>query len=118
MKQYLISMYQPHGDPPPPEILGPIMARLNALQQELKDAGRWVFSGALHNPGTATVLRADGDGMLVTDGPYIEGKEFMGGFTIIRADDLDEALAWGRRYAEAIELLPIEVWPFQDQLPG
>ena len=118
MKQYMISMYQPLGDPPPPEILGPIMQRLQALAQELKDAGQWVFSGALHQPETATVLRAEGGDVLVTDGPYVEGKEFMGGFTIITAADLDEALAWGRRYAEAIGSLPIEVWPFQDRMPG
>ncbi|HLX49974.1 MAG TPA: YciI family protein [Streptosporangiaceae bacterium] len=118
MKQYLISMYQPHGDPPPPEILNPIMSNLMALQQELKDAGRWVFSGALHSPDTATVLRAGDGDVLVTDGPYIEGKEFMGGFTIIQAEDLDEALAWGRKYAEAIALLPIEVRPFQDRPPS
>lgn len=112
MKHYLLSMYQPVGDPPPPEIMDPIMAALGAFEAELKEAGAWVFSGGLHQPGTATVLRAKDGDVLTTDGPYVEGKEFLGGFTIIRAADLDAALAWGRKYAEAIRLLPIEVRPF------
>ncbi|MQA05518.1 MAG: hypothetical protein GEV07_23295 [Streptosporangiales bacterium] len=118
MTRYLLSMYQPEGDPPPPEILDPIMAKLGALQQEMQDAGVWVFAGGLHAPSTATVLRQKDGGVLVTDGPYLEGKEHIGGFTIIDVPDLDAALAWGRKYAEAIELLPIEVWPFHDETGG
>lgn len=57
MKQYLLSLYQPDGDPPPPEILEPIMRDLGALEQEMKAAGVWVFSGGLHSPSTSTVLR-------------------------------------------------------------
>ena len=112
MKQYLLSIYQPDGDPPPAEVLEPIMRELGALQEELRAAGAWVFSGGLHAPGTATVLRAAGDDVLITDGPYTEGKEHLGGFTIIQAPDLDAALEWGRKYARAVPL-PIEVRPFQ-----
>ena len=112
MRQYLLSMYQPQGDPPPPEILEPIMQRLGVIRQELMDAGEWVFGDGLCSPDTAAVLRpGDGD-VLVTDGPFTEGKEYLGGFMIIKARDLDAALAWGRRYAETTGL-PMEVRPFQ-----
>jgi hypothetical protein len=114
MKQYLISVYQPDGPPPPPEVLGKMGAELDALRAELKDTGAWVFTGGLHAPSTATVLRAKDGDVLVTDGPFAEGKEHLGGFTILRAPDLDAALAWGRRYALVIGL-PIEVRPFQGE---
>lgn len=113
MKQYLLSIYQPgDGTPPPPEVLDPIMRKVYALRDEMKAAGALIFTGGLHPPSTATVLHAKGGEMLVTDGPYIEGKEHLGGFTIIQAPDLDAALAWGRKLAEAVTL-PIEVRPFQ-----
>jgi hypothetical protein len=116
MKQYLLTMYQPEGDPPPPEVLEPIMRDLEALETEMKAAGAWVFSGGLHAPSTATVLRVrEGGEVLVTDGPYAEGKEHIGGFTIVKAPDLDAALEWARRYALAVALLPIEVRPFQGE---
>jgi hypothetical protein len=111
MKQYLLSVYQPDGDPPPPEVLDPIMRRLDALNQELKAAGAWVFTAGLLPPDTSTVIRVRNGAVLMTDGPYAEGKEHVGGFTIIRAPDLDAALGWGRRMAEAIGVLPIEVRP-------
>ena len=114
MKQYLLSVYQPPGDPPPPEVLEPIMRNLDALRQELMAAGAWVFSGGLHAPDTATVLRPKGDDVLMTDGPFAEGKEYLGGFTIIKAPDLDVALEWGRKMARATTL-PIEVRPFQGE---
>jgi len=95
MKQYLLSVYQPGGDPPPPEFLEQVGRDLDALNQELKAAGAWVFAGGLHSPSTATVVRLrDGD-VLTTDGPFAEGKEHIGGFTIIRAPDLDAALRMG-----------------------
>ena len=112
MKQYLLSMYQPEGPIPPPEVLGPIMEKLGVLRRELQDQDAWVFGQGLHAPETATVLRAQGDDVIVTDGPFAEGKEYLGGVTIIKAPDLDGALAWARRYAE-ITGLPIEVRPFQ-----
>ena len=114
MKLYLLSVYQPDGDPPPPEILEPIMQKVHALQAELKGAGAWVFSGGLHAPSTATVVRMENGDVVTTDGPYIEGKEHIGGFTILKAPDLDAALEWGRKAARAITL-PIEVRPFQDE---
>ena len=114
MKQYLLSIYQPDGDPPPPEVLEPIMRDIDAVDAEMRAAGAWVFTGGLHPPDTATVLRAaDGD-VLVTDGPFAEGKEHVGGFWIIRASDLDEALAWARKATVACTL-PVEVRPLQDE---
>ena len=116
MKLYLISIYQPgDGTPPPPEILEPVMREMGAIRQELEAAGQWVFAGGLHAPSTATVLKVTGDDVLVTDGPFVEGKEHLGGFTIIKAPDLDAALAWGRRYARAAPALSIEVRPFQGE---
>ncbi len=114
MKLYLLSVYQPDGDPPPPEILDPIMRQVGALQDELKAAGAWVFAGGLHPPSTATVVRMKNGEVVTTDGPYTEGKEHIGGFTVIKAPDLDAALEWGRKAARAITL-PIEVRPFQSE---
>jgi hypothetical protein len=112
MKQYLLSIYQPAGQVPPPERLGPIMERVDALTDEMREAGVWVFNGPLHPPSTATVVQAKGSDVLVTDGPFVEGKEFLGGFTIIKTPDLDEALGWARRLATVLEPLWIEVRPF------
>lgn len=110
MRQYLLSIYQPDGDPPPPDVLDPIMADLGALAEEMKAAGAWVFSVGLHPASTATVVR-DRDGeALLTDGPFAEGKEHLGGFTVINAPDLDAALTWGARMARA-STLPVEVRP-------
>jgi hypothetical protein len=113
MKQYLLSVYQPDGDPPAPEVLDPIVRDLRALNEEMKSAGAWVFSAGLHAASTATVLRPRDGEVLMTDGPFTEGKEHLGGFTIVQADDLDAALGWGRRLAAA-STLPIEVRPFQE----
>jgi hypothetical protein len=113
MKQYLLSMYQPEGPIPGPEVLEPIMREIGALREEMKTAGAWVFSGGLHAPATATVVRMKDREVLTTDGPFAESKEYLGGFTIVRAADLDAALAWARKLVR-ITTLPIEVRPFQD----
>jgi hypothetical protein len=113
MKQYLLSVYQPDGDPPPPEVLEPIMRQVAAVRDELKQAGAWVFDGGLHPVSTATVVRLKGDEVLLTDGPFTEGKEHLGGFSVVRAPDLDAALEWARKFARATTL-PIEVRPFQE----
>jgi hypothetical protein len=117
MKQYLISIIQPGEGTPPPERLAQVMGELGVIKRELEAQGRWVFAGGLHPPSTATVLRAQGDDVLVTDGPFVESKEQLGGFTIIKAPDLDVALEWGRRYARSTGL-PIEVRPFHGEVDG
>ncbi|MGV9213677.1 YciI family protein [Micromonospora sp. RB23] len=112
MTLYLLSMHQPDGGTPEPEFLAQVMREVGELRDELVADGSWVFGQGLHGPETATVLRPrDGD-VLVTDGPFVEGKEHLGGVTIIDVPDLDAALRWGRRYALATTL-PIEVRPFQ-----
>lgn len=110
MRTYLLNIIQPEGEAPAPDVLDPIMAELGALTEEMKAADVWVFAAPLHPPSTATVVRAQGDEVLVTDGPYLEGTEFVGGFTMIRVADLDEALAWAERLARILTL-PIEVRP-------
>ena len=83
MKLYLLSIYQPGGGTPEPDVLEPIVRDLAALNDEMRAAGAWVFAGGLHDPSTATVVRPRDDEFVVTDGPFAEGKEFLGGFTII-----------------------------------
>ena len=119
-KHYLLTIYQPDAPMPPPEVMQPIMRDVDAFIRDIKAAGAWVFNGGLHPPSTATVLRpqpvrqpGEAAELLVTDGPFIESKEHIGGFCIVRAPDLDAALAWGRRLARATTL-PVEVRPFHD----
>ena len=114
MAHYLLSVYTPaDGTPPAPEELKAIMKKVEGFQQELRDAGAWVFSsGGLEAPDTATVLRPQSGDVLTTDGPFAEAKEYLGGLSIIDAPDLDAALEWGRKGVQAIGL-PIEVRPFQ-----
>jgi hypothetical protein len=114
MKNYLLSIYQPDGPTPPPEVLTKVMRDVGALVAEIKAAGAWVFNGGLHPPTTATVVRMKGDEVLMTDGPFTEGKEHIGGFLIVKAPDLDAALEWARKAARVITL-PIEVRPFQGE---
>ena len=114
MTQYLISIYQPDGPPPSPDFLAPIVSELAAIRRELDVAGNWVFGNGLHAPSTATVIRTTGDDVLLTDGPFLEGREHLGGFVIIAAANLDDALECGLRYARATGL-PIEVRPFQGE---
>ncbi|WP_434317173.1 YciI family protein [Leifsonia sp. P73] len=111
MSQYLLSVYQPDGPVPEPEVLAAIGEDLDALNTEMRAAGAWVFSNGLLPPQSATVLRPAGSEVMVTDGPFAEGKEHLGGFTIVDVPDLDAALEWGRRLAVATTL-PIEVRPF------
>ncbi|BCW68261.1 hypothetical protein NicSoilB4_30240 [Arthrobacter sp. NicSoilB4] len=112
MAQYLLSVYQPAGPAPAPEILEPIMRDLEALNREMKAAGAWVFAAGLHPTGSATVVRQQGTEVLITDGPFAEAKEHLGGFTVIEAADLDAALGWAGKLARATTL-PIEVRPIQ-----
>jgi hypothetical protein len=118
MKQYLLSIYQPDGETPPPALLEHVMRDVNALIEETKAAGVWVFNGGLHPPDTATVVRLERGDVLMTDGPFAEGKEHIGGFIIIKVPDLDAALEWARKTARVMTLpgqstgLAIEVRPF------
>ena len=111
MGRHLLSIYQPDGEPPPPEALEPVMRELEALNREMREAGVWVFAGGLAPPSAATVLRDYNGEITATDGPYAEMKEHIGGFTVIEAPDPDTALEWGERLA-AVVGLPVEVRAF------
>jgi hypothetical protein len=111
MSQYLLTIYQPVGNPPPPDVLGPIMRDVTAVRDEMKRAGVWVFSGGLDLAAPTVVVRSQGEGVLSTDGPYVEGKEHVGGITIIEASDLETALEWAGKLARA-STLAIEVRRF------
>ena len=114
MKQYLLSVcYPARGSQPPPAALNKIMGDVIALQREMQSAGVWVFSGGLHASNSATVLRNQNGEVVLTDGPFIESKEQIGGITIVRAPDLDAALLWARKLARATTT-PIEVRPFME----
>jgi hypothetical protein len=109
----LLTIVQPGGDTlPEPDVLDRIMRDVHAVDAEMRAAGVWVFAGGLHAPSTATVVRAVGDDVLITDGPFAEGKEHMGGVAVVEAPDLDAALDWGRKLSAA-STLPVEVRPFQ-----
>jgi hypothetical protein len=119
MQHYLLSIYQPDVERPAPELLEPVMKKMQVLLDEAKTAHVWVFNGGLHAPSSASVVRRKDGNILTTDGPYVEGKEHIGGFLIVQAPDLDAALRWAAKMADALTLpgfpdgLPIEVRPFQ-----
>lgn len=91
-----------------------MFAQVGAFNEELTSSGAWVFGGGLHPASSATVLRATDGDVSMTDGPYAESKEQMGGFWVIEAADLDAALAWASKATIACEG-PVEVRPFQGE---
>jgi hypothetical protein len=113
MTQYLLSVIHP-DEPPAPDVIEDIYRDVNAVNDEIRAAGAWVFAGGLHGPSTATVVREQDGELLTTDGPYAEGKEHIGGFWVIQAPDLDSALEWAGKATRACRV-PIEVRPFQDE---
>lgn len=114
MPQYLVSVW--HDDTYDLDFSTPDaqrrVAQVGALNDELRNAGAWVFAAGLHPASSATVLRSTAGEVSMTDGPYAETKEQMGGFWIIEARDLDAALAWAGKAATACEG-PVEVRPLQ-----
>ena len=113
MAQYLLTVVEPTGAATPePEALARIMKDVDAVDQEMRDAGVWVFAGGLYPPDPPPCSARRTTTSSITDGPFTEGKEHVGGFSIIDAADLDAALDWGRRLARATTL-PIEVRPFR-----
>ena len=115
MTQYLLSVFYEEGqEPPSEEVMQELYADVDQLNDKIKDAGAWVFGGGLHTPDTATVVRAESDEVLVTDGPFAEAKEQIGGVWIIEAPDLDAALDWASQATIACRG-PVEVRPFQDE---
>jgi hypothetical protein len=113
MTQYLLSVHHDYDGPQAAEEeMQKLYADVEAFNQRLQADGHWVFAGGLEAPSTATVVRAaDGDAVL-TDGPFAEAKEALGGFWVVEAADLDRALALARDASIACAA-PVEVRPFQ-----
>jgi hypothetical protein len=112
MTQYLVAIHHP-DDYDPSVTEDEAMSRdIHALNDEMKAAGVRVFVGGLRPASSAKSLRAQPDGqVLITDGPYLETTEHVGGFWVLEAAGLDEALTWGRKAAVACRS-PVEVRPF------
>lgn len=111
MTQYLVAIHHPDDFEPSSEDEA-TRRDIAALNHEMVAAGVRVFVGGLDRPGKAKSVRLKPDGrLLVTDGPYIETKEHVGGFWVLQVADLDAALAWGRKAAIACRA-PVEVRPF------
>jgi hypothetical protein len=120
MPRYLLSTHSAAGatrEPMTDQQMQKAWEPIQALEVEMKSAGAWVFSARLHDPDTATVVRVSGDEVVTTDGPFIEAKEHLAGFSIIEAADLEEALGWASKVTTLISS-PIEVWPFVDTAGG
>ena len=116
MSEYLLSTYIVEGEVPgapgTPEEMQTFMERVIALEAEMDASGTFVFGGALHGPDAATVVSSTDGDVVMTDGPFAEAKEHIGGFYIINADDLDAALVWAGKAVDATNH-PIEVRPFR-----
>ncbi|HEY6425715.1 MAG TPA: YciI family protein [Acidimicrobiales bacterium] len=114
MAQYLLSVW--HDDDYVTDFTTPEMQRVGpqvgAFNEELQRTGAWVFAAGLHSASSATTVRSNDSGVSMTDGPYAESKEQMGGFWVIEAPDLDAALALAQRASAACER-PIEVRPVE-----
>jgi hypothetical protein len=115
MSQYLLSTYAVQGgvpgSPGSPEEMQEFMQRVIALEAEMDETGTFVFGGALQGSDAATVVQIDDAEVQTTDGPFATSNAHIAGFYIINADDLDAALAWAGKVAQATNH-PIEVRPF------
>ena len=111
MTQYLVAIH--HPDNYDPSLEGEEMSRdIDILNEEMVAAGVRIFVGGLHPAGSAKSVRVQPEGgVLVTDGPYLKTMEHVGGFWVLEAADMDEALEWGRKAAVACRA-PVEVRPF------
>jgi hypothetical protein len=115
MKQYLLSVHMVEGEPlPSPEEMQQAFRDVDAFNTEVQEAGRWVFAGGLEPADVATVVRSEAGDVITSDGPFAEAKEQLGGFWVIKAEDLDEALRWAAKGSVACRN-PVEVRPFQDE---
>jgi hypothetical protein len=117
MAQYMVSVCHADDLDFAPGERDRMMRDVDALNDELRTSGAWVFAAGLHPSSTATTLRAKGDDVITTDGPFAEGAEHIGGFWIIKADDLDAALQWGKKAVRACAAT-IEVRPVAEEPPS
>lgn len=113
MTQYLMAVHHPATGPTmTDEEMQKSWDQTAVFNEELQQSGSWVFAGGLFPVEVATVVDATGAEVITTDGPYAESKEYLGGFWVIEASDLDAALDWARK-ASAACMAPVEVRPFQ-----
>lgn len=114
MKQYMLSVCAIDGAPTPSaEETEKMFHDVDVLNDEIRAAGAWVFAGGMDPIASSTVVRVQDGAVLTTDGPFAEGKEYVGGFWVIKAEDLDAALAWAAKGTVACGA-PVEVRPFQE----
>lgn len=113
MPQYMLSVIHDWDDTSmTPEQMQEAFEAVDAFNNDITAKGQWVFGGGLEHPETARVVDGVKGADVVTDGPYLEAKEHLGGFWVIEVGDLDEAVAIGRR-ASAACAGKVEVRPFQ-----
>jgi hypothetical protein len=117
MTQYMLGVHHPsveslseYGE----DEMQEMFKAVDAFNNEIQASGKWVFGGGLELPETATVVRNQGGNLTLTDGPYIETKEFLGGFWVLELADLDEALELAKRASIACHG-DVEVRPFQSE---
>ena len=115
MKQYLLSVYYVEGEgATPPEVMEQAFTDVEALNEKMKTDGVYVFAGGLETPDVASVVKEDDGRIVVTDGPFPEAKEQLGGFWVIKAADDDAARSWAEQATRACRG-PVEIRPFQDE---
>ncbi len=115
MKQYMLSVHSVDGEPDPtPEAIAQMYKDVDVFNQKLMSQASWVFGNGLEPVSTATVVRNEAGKVTITDGPFAEAKEHLGGFWVINAPDLDAAIALATEASEACRG-PVEVRPFQDK---
>ena len=113
MAEYLLSVHHDYDTEfPSLEEMQPVFEAVDRFNQKVRDAGAWVFAGGLTPVQQATTVDNTGDAPIVSDGPYAESKEYLGGFWVIQAADLDEALQWAKEGSAACRG-KVEVRPFQ-----
>ncbi len=115
MTQYLLAVHMVEGEAAPsPEEIERAYGQVDEFNAKLQASGAWVFAGGLQEPSTATVVRHHDGEVLMTDGPFAEAKEQLGGFWVVEAADLDAALAIAAEGSAACAR-PVEVRPFQEE---
>jgi len=113
MAQYMLAVHHsPNAMPPAPEDMQKAFEQVGRFNDEIQAAGAWVFGGGLEPPEIASVVSTPSGETVITDGPFGETKEHLGGFWVIEAADLDAALAWAEKASNAC-MGPVEVRPFQ-----
>jgi hypothetical protein len=113
MAEYLLSVHYVEGqDAPDAETMQKMYDDVEALNEELRSSGAWVFAGGLQEPHIATVVREHDGEVVTTDGPFAEAKEQLGGFWVLEVPDHETAMDWARRATRACRG-PVEVRPFQ-----